>query len=230
MDLGKERFAWLLCQRNIPFVDETKLESRITIQGKYPDFLAEPRDLPRLIAEIESLREPGPLRKISSRSFVLTPGQILRRLRGPVKHAAEQLKPYAALNIPMMVVLDNARQVGVPLSQIELIQLLGEIEFRVPVNMGTGQPAGPTTKHHGPGQVLTPTQKRYISAIAVNRPKEGHQYVEPIEQERPMCLLILHNPYALVRLPVGIFNDPEDIHIGRRSGHWVNLRTGERLF
>ena len=228
-DLGKERFAWLLRQRNIPFVDETKLKSRITVQGTNPDFLGEPRGLPRFIAEVESLRAPGPLRKISSRSFVLNPNQILRRLRGPVKHAAKQLKPYATINIPMIVVLDNARRVGVPLSPIELIQLLGEIEYRVPVNLATGQPAGPTTKHHGSGQVLTPTQKRYISAIAVNRPKQGHQYVEPIEKERPMCLLILHNPYALVRLPRKIFNDSEDTHLGLRNGQWVNLRSGKRV-
>jgi hypothetical protein len=222
-DLGKERFAWLLRQRGVPFWEEDSLESRIRIrEGKRPDFCAEPQGQPPILVEVEGLHA------IRSRILAVDPVQNLKRLRGPVELAAKQLKPYRVLRIPMIVAVDNARRVGVSLAKIDLIHLLGVPEIRVPLNVTTGAKAGRAHLHHGPGQILSPTRRQYISAVAVNLPKRGFEYIEEIEQERPMRLRVLHNPYAHVQLPLSVFSDPEDEHIGLVDGRWVDLRTGQR--
>ncbi len=229
-NLGEQRFARLLRQRGIPFCDETNLERCIEVKRKRPDFYAEPRDFPPFFAEIKELQEVGPLRRVMVGVWAPDPYQNLKRLREPAESAAKQLKPYEKLRIPMLVVFDNARQVGVSLGSIDLIQLLGMSEYRVLMNVATGEQVGSATLHSGSKQVLTPDRRRYISAIAVNLPKHGHQYVEPVEQERHMRLRVLHNPYASVPLPLAIFNDPEDEHIGVQDGRWVDLRTRLPIF
>jgi len=217
VDLGKERFAWLLRQRGIPFWDEDSLETRIEIkEEKRPDFYAEPQGQVAILVEVEGLHAVDPV-------------QNLKRLRGPVELAAKQLKPYRGLRIPMIVAVDNARRVGVSLATIDLIQLLGVTEIRVPVNLTSGGKAGRARLHHGSEQILTPTRRQYISAVAVNVPKRGFEYIEKLEQERPMRLRVLHNPYAEVPLPLSVFIDPEDEHIGLVEGRWVDLRTGQRI-
>ncbi len=222
MDLGKERFAWLLRQRGIPFWDEDSLESRITIrEEKRPDFYAQPQGQPPILVEVEGLHA------IRSRFLALDPMQNRKRMRGPVILAAKQLKPYQVLRIPMIVVVDNARRVGVSLATMDLIQLLGVTEIRVPLNLTAGGKAGEAYLHHGPGQILTRTQRQYISAVAVNLPKRRHEYIEILAQGRPMRLRVLHNPYAQVPLPLSVFSDPEDEHIGLVAGRWVDLRTGQ---
>ncbi|MEE8076841.1 MAG: hypothetical protein V3T60_14595 [Candidatus Binatia bacterium] len=227
MNLGEQRFAWLLTQRHIPFCTETNLEDCIQVRCRRPDFCAQPAEFPPILAEVKEFKKPGPLRKITARVWFAGPELFLRRLRGPVEAAAEQLEPYRADGIPMIVVLDNARRVGIPLGAIDLVQLLGAPEYVVPINVETGARPDPGHLHFGSGQVLTPNRRQYVSAVAVNLPKGGHQYVEPVEQERPMRLRILHNPYASVPLPSDVFSDPEDEHIGVRDGRWQNLRTGE---
>lgn len=222
VDLGKERFAWLLRQRGIPFWDEDSLESRITVrEGKRPDFYAEPQGQPILV-EVEGLHA------IRSHTLGLDPVQNRKRLRGPVELAARQLKPYRVLGIPMIVAVDNARRVGVSLDKIDLIQLLGVTEIRVPVNLTAGGRAGRARLHHGRGQILSATRRQYISAVAVNLPKRGFEYIDKLEQERPMRLRVLHNPYAQVALPLSVFADPEDEHIGLVDGRWVDPRTRQR--
>jgi hypothetical protein len=213
VDLGKDRFAWLLRQRGIPFWDEDCLESRIKIrEKKRPDFYAEPRGQRPILVEVEGLHAIRP------RFYALDPVQNLKRLRGPVELAAKQLKPYQVLRIPMIVVVDNARRVGVSLAKIDLIQLLGVTEIRVPVDLPTGAKAGSAHLHHGHGQILTPTRRQYISAVAVSLPKREHEYIERLEQERPMRLRVLHNPYAQVPLSLSVFSDSEDEHIGLVAG------------
>ncbi len=230
INLGEMRFTWLLRQRSIPFCDEANLEQRIEVKGKRPDFYAEPRESSPFFAEIKELQKQGPLRRVMAAAWAPDPYQNLNRLREPVEIASKQLKPYEKLRIAMLVVFDNARQVGVSLGSIDLLQLLGMSEYRVLINATTGEKVGPAKLHSGSKQVLTPDRRRYISAIAVNLPKQGHQYMEPTETERPMRLRILHNPYASVSLPLGIFNDPEDEHIGVENGRWMDLRTKHPVF
>jgi hypothetical protein len=222
VDLGKERFAWLLRQRGIAFWDEDCLELRIKIrEGKRPDFYAEPKGQPPILVEVEGLHA------IRSRFLAVDPVQNLKRLRGPVELAAKQLRPYRVLGIPMIVVVDNARRVGVSLATIDLTQLLGVTEIRVPIDPTTGAKAGRARLHHGHGQMLTPTRRQYVSAVAVNLPKRGFEYIDRLEQERPMRVRVLHNPYAQVPLPLSVFSDQEDEHIRLVEGGCADLQTSQ---
>jgi hypothetical protein len=140
---------------------------------------------------------------------------------------------YAKLNsIPMLVVLDNCRRVGIALGKMELVNLLGIQEICWLFDLRTGERVsgrymkGSKTPFH----VLTPQTNQHVSAIAVNLPKEGYQYGEPPGEERLMRLRVLHNPYATVPLEWEIFNDPEDGHFGLLEGEWVNIPTGRPLF
>ena len=201
-NLGEQRFAWLLGQRGIPFWHEKNLEECIEVKETKPDFCAKPDDFPTFLAEIKEMQKPGFLRRIVA--MAVDPELNLKRLRRPIKGAATQLKPYEPLGIPMLVILDNARRVGIAIKSIDLIQLVGD--------------------------VLTPDCNQHITAIGENLPKEGHQYVEPAERERPMRLLVLHNPHATVHLPLQIFSDAEDEHVGMEEGRWINLQTKRPAF
>jgi hypothetical protein len=85
---------------------------------------------------------------------------------------------------------------------------------------------GPPHWQHGGGQTLSPGWKTYLSAIAVNLPKKGYAHVEPSDAERPMRVRLLHNPYAIVPFPPGVFVDPEDEH-GRWDAEIWNWRAGD---
>jgi len=80
---------------------------------------------------------------------------------------------------------------------------------------------------HGPRQILTPDNSKYISALMINLPKAGYEHVEPSKIERPMRLQIVHNPHATSPLYKKLFDDPADEHYGLFRGQWVNYRTKE---
>jgi hypothetical protein len=69
----------------------------------------------------------------------------------------------------------------------------------------------------------------YISAIAINLPKAGYAYKEPSNIERPMRLIIVHNPYAEYPLHKSLFADPEDEHYELVEGKWINPITKKPL-
>ena len=211
---------------------EEDLASKIEVQNTRPDFYAYPTDFTPFLVEVESFEKPGPLRTITARVFWAGPELFLTRLRTAVRHADNQLKPYRQHGIPMLVVLDNVRRVGIPLAAIDLVNLFGIQEIHQPFDPTTGQLVGtPYLKGSDESfHVLTPNKNPYISGIAVNIPKEGHQYLQPPERERPMRLRIVHSPYACVDLPVKIFTDPEDEHIAVRDERWVNLQTMKPIF
>ena len=226
-DLGEERFTWLLRQRSIPYEGEEGLQKHITVHRRRPDFYAVPTGLPPFLAEVEGFKKSGPLQKARARVYATGPEQMLPRLRTAVQHGASQLKPYRNHGIPMIVVLDNSGRVGIALGVIELINLLGIQEIRLLIDLETG---GRVSPPHMKGSeesfhVLTPKNNRHVSAVAVNLPKQGHQHIDPPEKERPMRLRVLHNPYAQIPFPLGIFNDPEDDHFGLFEGQWINIRT-----
>ena len=53
MNLGEQRFAWLLTQRGIPFCRETNLEDCIQVREKRPDFCAQFPGFPPILAEVK---------------------------------------------------------------------------------------------------------------------------------------------------------------------------------
>lgn len=221
-DVAEMRFEWLLQQRGIGFVGESELATQIETKGKLPDFCCMIGSN-KFLVEVKSFQELSPLD--GTDHPYAAPGFSLTRMTSQVKNAAAQLKPYKNDDIPCLIVLDNYRKIGLHLGPIDLIELLGRLQFVVPVQ-GSGEDffLAPGGK-----KVLSPNQKTYISAVAVNIPKHGHAYYEDDITERPMRLRILHNPFAHIPLPAKIFSDPEDEHLKLAGGTWQTWMGNGRL-
>lgn len=222
MDVAERRFAWLLRQRGYSFWSEDQLEKKITVCQTRPDFYVETPRSGAFLVEVESFVKPGPLARARRGAISLDAEPIFARIRLAVKHATDQLRPYKTLHVPMLVVLDNWRRVGIPSNIVDLRNaLFGTLEVRVPVG-----PAGPERRrarwHHGKGQRLNDRQGRFISAVAWNLPKR-RAVDDPMIEERPMYVRMVHNPYALVPFPIEIFSNGDDEHYGYRAGRWVNF-------
>lgn len=223
IDVSEQRFIWLLKQRGYhSFWLEDQLEQKINVLGTRPDFYIEtPRHGPVLV-EVESFIKSGPLQMTGTRVMSFDSERIFKRIRKAVMHAADQLRPYQILNVPMLVVLDNWRQVGIPSNVLDLRNaLFGTLEVRKFLDP-TGAVHSPARWHHGKGQRLKAVQGNYISAVAWNLPKVRYDK-DPMTQERSMHLRLIHNPFANVLFPIDIFNNGDDEHWGYREGRWGNL-------
>jgi hypothetical protein len=228
-NVAERRFAWLLKQRGYGFWLEDQLEEKIEVRATRPDFYVETPANGSFLVEVESFEKPGPLRGLSrGGARAVNTELVFKRIRTAVQDAAEQLRPYKELGIPMLVVLDNWRMVGIPSNVVDLRNaLFGTLEFRFPVNLDTG--AGVMDEahwHHGGGQFFNPKEKLYIGAVAWNLPKIRYDD-DRVKEERPMYLRVVHNPWAQVKFPIGIFNNRDDEHYGYiqhgdRLG-WTNL-------
>jgi len=228
IDIGSKRFEWLLKQRKIEYVDENNLEQKISVKATRPDFFAWSHGIEFLV-EVESFDKAGPLHNAADVGAGDV-NDIIKRIRGPVNHAAKQLKPYADLEIPMIIVLDNFKKIGLPIGPLEMIQLFGTLEVRERINVTNGR-SGKAHWHHGKGRTLdlNSRRKEYISAIAMNLPKRNYVHEQNLDIEIPMRLCILFNPNAIVPLSRGMFDDVEDEHYGYLEGSWVNLITSKRI-
>jgi hypothetical protein len=229
-NLAEIRFSWLLKQRGYSYWTEGQLEERVQIRGKRPDYYVETPHHGAFLAEVESFEKAGPLDGLG-RFAAYDGDRVFKRIRTAVGNGAEQLRPYSDLCIPMLIILDNWRRVGIPSNVIDLRNaLFGTLEFRFPVNHDTGagvmEDAG---WHHGGGQFFNEQEKRYVSAVAWNVPK--NPYIEPPSEERIMRLIVVHNPWADVRFPIQIFNSADDEHYGylQECGglRWVDFSTTE---
>lgn len=221
MEVSNQRFAWLLTQRKYRFWDENQLEDKINTVAitKRPDFYIEASRKVDFLAEVESFKQPGPLKGIGAKVISIDPEQIFNRIRTAVQHAANQLRPYETLNIPMIVVLDNWRQVGIPSNALDLRNaLFGTLSVRKQVYPSETRGRW----HHGKGQRLNKNQGNYISAVAWNLPKM-RQVDDPMTKERAMYLRMIHNPFANIPFPLELFNNGDDEHYGYKEGHWINL-------
>lgn len=230
--LGEKRFAWLLRQRGIPAAADDDLWPWIPNRRKKPDFLIMPSGSHKILAEVEDLQQPGLLRRATARVYATGPRHSLQSLRSPLARASKQLKPYQDLKIPMLVIIDNAARTGTLLGPEDMVSLVGAPEVHRHVCVAKGEWVGPARIQGAPDSfhILTPNRNPYISAVAVNIPKAGYQYIEPPDQERPMRLRVLHNPYAKIPLPLNVFSDPEDEHIAFHHDRWLDALTGHPLY
>lgn len=225
-NLSETRFEWLLTQRSFLFVDENNLEQKIVVKGKRPDYYAWKGET-AILADIKEFNDAGPFDS-SQRLGSGRVDDIINRFRGPLRTAADQLKPYKELGLAGIVVFDNHQRVGLPTRPMELIQLFGTIQHCIIYNKENGH-AEDQGWLRGPRQILTPVIRKYISAIVVNLPKVGNEHIEPSNIERPMRLQIVHNPYAANPLDKKLFDDPEDEHYELFREQWVNCITKEPL-
>jgi hypothetical protein len=221
-DLGERRFEWLLRQRGIDYVNEDELEQRIEVRGRRPDYYAWTPSI-SFLTEVKTLTAAGPFDGSGLVVISVDHSRLTKRLSEPFRVAAEdQLKPYQDLGIPMLVIFDNHKRVGVGTSHHDLIHLFGEPEIHILLDITTGETGDPFFRH-GRNQALSAKSKTYISAIGVNLPKQAHVHREPVDAERPMRIQLVHNPFATVPFPMNVFNDPEDEHHMCVEGRWVQV-------
>jgi len=217
---ANRRFAWLLEQRGFDYWTEDELDSKIPVMGTRPDFYVETLRSGPFLVEVESFEQRSVFPSVGQ----FDPEISIKRMRTSVRHAARQLKPYAFLEIPMLVVLDNWRLVGIPSNVGFLRQaLFGKLEFRLRLDVDKGILVGEPKLHHGIGQTLHAERKNYISAVAWNMPKQAYLYADPQEGQQ-MRLRVVHNDFAQRKLPIDLFSDEEDEHHGYdENGRWQRL-------
>ena len=194
---AEERFGWLLEQRGYSYWTENQLQSVIALRGTKPDFYVRSSSHECFLAEVESFVQAGPLRSPLPQAMAGNVMSTLRRIRTAVAHAARQLRPYERLSIPMLAVLDNVHRVGIPSNIGDLWDAL----FRP---LSTGQ------------AFLSRQSKRYLSAVAWSIPAVAAAVV-PSARSITMCVRLIHNPFALVRFPDGVFHGPQDKHYQVKS-------------
>lgn len=122
--------------------------------------------------------------------------------------------------------LDNWRQVGVSLDDIQLLGLFGEPVFVVPVATArSASPPSPSLVHAGE-RSMREERRNYISAVIVNEPLR-RDCEDDFQIELQMRARVLHNPYASVPLPPKVFGRVEDEHVVRDGDVWRKLRGNE---
>jgi hypothetical protein len=229
MDVAEKRFAWLLKQRGFLYWPESKLENKIEVKGKRPDFFVDTKIID-IMVEVESLREPGPLDVRKNKIGNCSPEEFFERLRGPVKHAAKQLKPYKDLRIPCLVVLDNWRRLKIPTGIIELVQIFGTIKVQGEIDDERGMISQTQFCRGKEGRRLKEDQHTYVSAVAVIIPKvrfDAIDCADDMTDERPMKLLIAHNPFTVCPLPFEVFSDEDDEQYYYADSKWTKYGLRE---
>lgn len=216
------RFEWLLAQRACVFEPEDRVFTKIPNRGKQPDFYVTLPGGVNAIAEVESFEKPTVLRTTKSRVFSLGHMTLQKRINRAVKRAANQLAPYSDLGLPLLVVLDNHRQVGLQLKRHELLSLFGEQKIVLTVDPQNGRQMGDAVlEHEDDGSPFASGARPYVSAVIVN--EAGYRFDDfdqddDFTQERPMRARIIHHPLALQPLPFGVFAADEQIVY--RDGRW----------
>ena len=205
----------MLKQRGYSFWTEDQLEQKIEVRETRPDFYVETPRNGAFLAEVESFEKPGPFRIGAKGGGHVDADRGFKRIRTAVQSAARQLRPYERLGIPMLIVLDNWRMVGIPSNITDLRNaLFGTLEFRLPIDLSKGQADTEQAHwHHGGGQFFNEREKLYISAVAWDLPKLRYDD-DPMTEERPMYLRMVHNHHARVPFPIENFNNGDDVHYG----------------
>lgn len=130
---------------------------------------------------------------------------------------------YRDLKLPLVVALDNWRQVGVPLDRLDLVHLFGLVEVRGFLDTHTAQPKDVHWAHRDDdGSSLAPGRSDYISAVAVPWP-DRRVPNDDFSVERPMYVRVIHNPFATVQLPLPVFAGVKDGHIVYEGGSWLDV-------
>ena len=146
-EVAERRFRWLLGQRRYRYWDEHELARVITVQRTRPDFFVRTPHDGDFLVEVESFQEPTILRTMDAGVISLDGMKLQKRINRAVRNAAAQLEPYQDKRIPLVVALDNWRQVGLSLGVVDLIQVFGLVEVQRHVNLDTGLTSDPVWAH-----------------------------------------------------------------------------------
>lgn len=224
--ISLRRFEWLLGQRGCTFEPEDLIFSKIPNRGKQPDFHVTFPGGGNAIVEVESFEKATILRTTRSRVFSIGHMSLQKRINRAVRHAADQLAPYADLGVPLLVVLDNHRQVGLQLKRNELESLFGEQKVVLTIDLETGRQLGDAVlEHEDDGSPFAGGARSFVSAVIVNEPEyrfDDLDKVDDFTRERPMRARVIHHPCALTPLPLEVFAMDEQIVY--RDERWGDAR------
>lgn len=120
-------------QREYEYWPEDRLHEKITLLGKRPDFYVETASGHRFIAEVKSFTVMIGDALLQSRTGGarvewIDPDRYegcFDRVRGAVKEAAKQLRPYRTLAIPMIVILITGGRLAFQPERMRLSRCLG---------------------------------------------------------------------------------------------------------
>jgi hypothetical protein len=208
--ISLRRCEWMLTQRELSFIREDQIFTKIPNRGKKPDFYVMPAKGPDFLLEVESFREPTALDRMEADVMFVADSTPQKRIDRRVRAAAGQLAPYADLGIPLVILLDNHRQVGLEGLGLEAVAAL----------------FGGLDTNWNPDAPLVRGMRDYVSAVLVNEPATAYlaDYGdEPFTIERPMRIRAVHHPHAATPLPLSVFagNDDEQFV---RDGPWRAIR------
>jgi hypothetical protein len=142
---------------------------------------------------------------------------LQKRVQRLVKDAAEQILEYASYGLPMVVALDNWRQVGVHLDHHSLGSLFGELQVVQTIDNATGQMIESRWERKDDNSPLYGGRNAHVSAVVGVIAGERFDTFEKADDftvERPMKVRIVRNPAATVPLPTEVFNEAVDEKIG----------------
>jgi hypothetical protein len=229
LDFGALRFSHLLKERGYSFWDEDNLDQKITLKGTRPDFYVE-APCCHFLVEVESLKKLGPFddfpeNKNYRRSNMgsLNPKIFLNRIKGPVKEAAKQLKPYSDLNLTCLIVLDNYRYLAISMEAEDLFQLLGNFVLRADYDSVSGSIVDPFVLYHGGDRQLAEDLHNYVSAVAVNFFNVLSYDKDGSISDNKFNVRVIHNPFAQCPLPKETFLDGQDEQWCYRGEGWVRI-------
>lgn len=113
------RFACLMEQRNWTYWSEEELEKVLPSRRTKPDFFARTMNGVSILIEIESFQKHRFALKALRENPVMSGLGYTdnKRFSTALQHACRQLKPYRDLKFPCLVVLDDFREVSMPLNE-----------------------------------------------------------------------------------------------------------------
>lgn len=152
---------------------------------------------------------------------------LQKRINRAVRNAADQLAPYAGDGIPLIVVLDNHRQIGLQIGRMELIELFGRIGYGITIDTQTGHSVSQGWEQDDDCP-LGSARRDYVSAILVNIPQarfDTWEAPDDFTAQRPMRVHLIHNPYAAVPLPLWVFSESNDKQIVRADRGWIEFQS-----
>jgi hypothetical protein len=224
------RFMWLLDQRGYSYIPENRLEQVVTVRGgKRPDFLVDTRFGVRFLAEVKAFEEPTALDRATTTTGAIFVGDLQKRINaGVVARASKQLAPYSNDRLPLVVVVDNHRQIGISLGTLELIQIFGTIQYEFTVDTATGSSVSEGWAHSNADYAVGDKRRPHISAVVVNVPTQRFDTFDAADdftRTRPMRVHVIHNPDATNPLPLWVFSEPHDKQIIRQGDRWVEFSS-----
>jgi hypothetical protein len=222
-EISLRRFRWMLEQRRYGYLPEGKLARAVTLQNTIPDFYVDTGHKVRFLVEVESFEKETILRRSSASVISLNPMALQKRINRAVRNAADQLEPYALEAIPLVITLDNHRQVGLNIGHIELIELFGQIGYGITIDTTTGRTVSEGWEQNDDCP-LVPGRRDFVSAVIVNIP-EWRDDPDDFSVERPMRVHVIHNPNATHPLPLWVFSLTDDRQIVNVRNRWIEIQS-----